>query len=263
MQVNQTRTLSMPMKIVVKMALIAIFSALSYVATMIHIPIPSPLGKPMIHFGNLVVIIASLLFGGVVGGVSGSIGMGLYDFLNGYDIWSITRTVVLKLIMGLIVGTIYQKLRQKNTNKFKIIIPIIGTIFLLGGLTFMLIDLFNHHNLINPISGKTEIITWPVYTFSIVNGLFLIIISIFNYKIPPRLQIASFACSVAIAVNILGEFIYKVIKQATLGGSNLNDAMFAGVLSLPATLINAMISLAILLIIFIPIEDAIRKSFNN
>ena len=103
-------------KILVNMCLIGIFSALSYVGVLINIPIPSPLGKPMIHLGNLVVVIASLVFGGVVGGVSGSIGMGLYDIINGYDIWSISRTIILKLAIGLIVGFVYHKLIKKETK---------------------------------------------------------------------------------------------------------------------------------------------------
>lgn len=48
-------------RVIIKIALIGILSALCYVAVMFSIPIPSPLGKPMIHFGNLIVIISALL----------------------------------------------------------------------------------------------------------------------------------------------------------------------------------------------------------
>ena len=40
-------------RVIIKIALIGILSALCYVAVMFSIPIPSPLGKPMIHFGTL------------------------------------------------------------------------------------------------------------------------------------------------------------------------------------------------------------------
>ena len=90
-------------RLLLEITLIGVLSALSYIGVMIHIPIPSPLGKPFIHLGNLIVILASLIFGGLIGGISGSVGMGLYDILAGYDIWSIIRTIVLKLIMGFIV----------------------------------------------------------------------------------------------------------------------------------------------------------------
>ena len=103
-------------RVIIKIALIGILSALCYVAVMFSIPIPSPLGKPMIHFGNLIVIISALLFGGPIGGISGAIGMGLYDIFAGYDIWSITRTIVLKLLMGCIVGFTYNRLIKKENN---------------------------------------------------------------------------------------------------------------------------------------------------
>ena len=40
-------------RVIIKIALIGVLSALCYVAVMFSIPIPSPLGKPMLHFGNL------------------------------------------------------------------------------------------------------------------------------------------------------------------------------------------------------------------
>lgn len=108
-------------RLLLEITLIGVLSALSYIGVMIHIPIPSPLGKPFIHLGNLIVILASLIFGGLIGGISGSIGMGLYDILAGYDIWSIIRTIVLKLIMGFIVGYIYHRLIKKRKKTIGII----------------------------------------------------------------------------------------------------------------------------------------------
>ncbi|HAG44407.1 MAG TPA: hypothetical protein DCL31_15180, partial [Clostridium sp.] len=61
------------------MVLIGLFSALCYVALLFKIPIPSPVGKPFLHMGNMFVILAALLFSGTIGGLSGSIGMGLFD----------------------------------------------------------------------------------------------------------------------------------------------------------------------------------------
>lgn len=245
-------------RIIIKIALIGVLSALCYIAVMFSIPIPSPMGKPMIHFGNLIVIIAALLFGGSIGGISGAIGMGLYDTIAGYDIWSITRTIILKLLMGLIVGIIYNKLIKKENSKNNYILILLGSLLLAGGITLMVIAIAKGGLLeINNIGEKT--IEWPSYVFSIINGLFLLFVGIFANKMPSNLKVVSIATSIAIVVNILGEFIYKVLKQMTLGGSNFSYSVGIGLLSIPATLINGAITLAIVLLIFIPIESAVKK----
>ena len=241
-------------RVIIKIALIGILSALCYVAVMFSIPIPSPLGKPMIHFGNLIVIISALLFGGPIGGISGAIGMGLYDIFAGYDIWSITRTIVLKLLMGCIVGFI--------NNRANMILFILGSILLLVGIGLMIVAIKNGGLLkINDIGEKS--IDWPSYVFSIINGVFLILVGILSRKMPNQLKVASLATSIAIVINIFGEFIYKVLKQATLGGSSFSYSVGIGFLSIPATLINGTITLAIILFIFLPIENAIKKIFSK
>ena len=262
MQEDQAKKTYTVQNIIYKIALVGILSALSYVGVLIHIPIPSAFGNTMIHLGNLVVVIASLLFGGIVGGISGSIGMGLYDIMAGYDIWSITRTIILKFLIGIITGFVYHKLNKKNEKAQKYITFILGGILLIVGITFMIISLNNNGYLEISNVCKKEIIC-ASYVFSIINGIFLIVVGFFSKKMPRRLQLASIATSLAMVVNILGEFIYKVLKQLTLGETNLINSIYTGFLSLPATLINVAITLAIILLVFIPIEEAVKKSLNK
>ena len=61
-----------------KLILISVFAALTFVGCLIQIPLPS---GGMIHLGNFVIIIAALLCGGLIGGLSGAIGAGMYDLL--------------------------------------------------------------------------------------------------------------------------------------------------------------------------------------
>ncbi|MDP4153814.1 MAG: ECF transporter S component, partial [Bacillota bacterium] len=56
------------------LVVIGLFAAICYVVLYFRVPIPSPVGKPFLHFGNMVVIIAALLFGGVQGGLAGAVG---------------------------------------------------------------------------------------------------------------------------------------------------------------------------------------------
>lgn len=254
--------LSKNKQIILRICLVGIFSALSFVGTTIKIPIPAPLGEPMIHLGNLVVVIASLLFGGLTGGLSGSIGMGLYDIYHGYDIWSITRTIVLKFVIGIIIGVLYQCLNKKETKKPIYLLYILGTIFLTFGISFMLVAILNNGVLeigeVKPVG-----ISPLLYIFSLIIGLFLLFVGIFSKKLSNKLQIASIATSVAMVGNIMGEFIYKVLKQATLYGSALSHSIYVGIASLPATIINAVITLVVVLFVFVPIEEAVNKNIKK
>lgn len=75
--------------------LIALFAALSYVVLYIKIP----MGEQFVHMGNMVTILAALLIGGWQGGLSGSIGMGLYDIF--FYPTSVVKTLILKFGIGL------------------------------------------------------------------------------------------------------------------------------------------------------------------
>ena len=99
-------------KKVLTVALMGVFIALCYVGTMINIQMPTPVGKTMIHFGNIFCLLAAMFLGGWKGGVCGSIGMGLYDFTSpGYQLY-VPETLVLKFFIGLICGLVFSRLSK-------------------------------------------------------------------------------------------------------------------------------------------------------
>ena len=71
---------------VTKLAETALMAALCYVSfTFLQIKIPVPGGDATsIHIGNAFCVLAALLIGGVYGGLSGAIGMGIADPIVGY-----------------------------------------------------------------------------------------------------------------------------------------------------------------------------------
>ena len=91
-------------KIIHYMVLIALFSALSYLGTFIAIPV----GISKVHLGNFICILAGLLCGGLVGGCSGAIGMGLNDLTSSYGPDTIIRTVIVKFIVGFLAGFLFR-----------------------------------------------------------------------------------------------------------------------------------------------------------
>ncbi len=92
---------------------IALFAALCYIALTVFF---FPVGPMFVHFGNLIVVLAALLIGGWQGGMAGSVGMGLYDILNGHADSS-PKTFILKFLIGLTVGLVYTALRKKIKSK--------------------------------------------------------------------------------------------------------------------------------------------------
>ena len=90
---------------------IAIMAAFVFAATNIKIDIPTPLGKTMVHMGNIICVLSGLLFGPVHGGLAAGIGSAIFDL-----------TFIMKFLMGFIAGKI------ANTGKKSQGKVILGTV---------------------------------------------------------------------------------------------------------------------------------------
>lgn len=101
-----------------KLSLTGLFAALSYVVfTFLQIKIPLPGGDATsIHLGNAVCVLGSLLLGGVYGGLGGAIGMAIGDLFDPVYVIYAPRTVVLKLLLGLITGLVAHKIGKINNS---------------------------------------------------------------------------------------------------------------------------------------------------
>lgn len=83
-------------------AIIAVFSGLVFVLTMFAIPMPA---GGFWHFGNAMIILTGLMFGGLVGGLCGAIGAALADLVLGYGMWA-PWTLWIKFFVGFFPGII-------------------------------------------------------------------------------------------------------------------------------------------------------------
>ena len=83
-------------------AIIAVFSGLVFVLTMFAVPMPA---GGFWHAGNAMIILAGLMFGGLVGGLCGSIGATLADLVLGYGMWA-PWTVWIKFFVGFLPGIV-------------------------------------------------------------------------------------------------------------------------------------------------------------
>lgn len=124
-----------------KLALTALFAALSYVIfTFLQFKITLPGGDATsIHFGNAVVVLGALVIGGPLGALGGSIGMTIGDLLDPVYIIYAPKTFLLKLGIGLITGFVAHRLGHITATSDRRHILIWSSAAAIAGLLFNVI----------------------------------------------------------------------------------------------------------------------------
>ncbi len=101
--------------------LVGLFAAIIYLGIQFfRIPLPAAVGAPFIHFGNSLVVLAVLFLGFTKGAIAGSIGLGVFDVLNGYA--AEAPIIVVEVIVVAFVVTAVFKLVKRNDTKISNII---------------------------------------------------------------------------------------------------------------------------------------------
>lgn len=241
--------------------LVGLFAAICYVALYLKIPIPSPVGKPFLHLGNMFVILASLLFNGFIGGTAGSLGMGLYDILNGYAS-SVAKTIILKFGIGVITGYVAAN-KNKKPSKSPVKWIITASIaFIVIGVVLFSLSLIKGYQIPMPNIEKEFVINPVLYIFSFILGAALGVLGLLSKRFSIELQWAAIGAAAGIAFNLVGEFIFKVFVLL-IAGSRFYPAVLAAIASLPATLINGTFSIIIAVTLYIPLSKTLSKfKFN-
>ncbi|MDO4711720.1 MAG: ECF transporter S component [Peptostreptococcaceae bacterium] len=102
-----------------RLTVIALMAAMVYMATNFRIDIPTPLGKTMLHLGNVMCILSGLLFGGWIGGLASGIGSAFYDLLDPSFAPGFMITFFMKFALGAAAGAIahYNGARGENQKQ--------------------------------------------------------------------------------------------------------------------------------------------------
>ncbi len=108
------------------MTTIALMAALVFVATNIKIDIPTPLGKTMVHMGNIICVLSGLLFGAVPGGLAAGIGSAIFDLTDPVFAPEFWITFIMKFCMGYLAGKIAH---HGNMTQKKMILATVAGIF--------------------------------------------------------------------------------------------------------------------------------------
>lgn len=177
-----------------KITVVGLMAALAYVSfTFLQIKIPTPGGTTSFHLGNTFVVLAALLIGGVPGGIAGAIGMGIGDLLDPVYVTYAPKTIILKLMIGIVTGLVAHKVfKIKNLEGKKLYVAVI--ISAIAGLAFNVVGeplfgyFYNSVILGAPEKAAMTLAGWNAITTSINAIISVIISSILYLAIQPKLK---------------------------------------------------------------------------
>ncbi len=247
-----------------KTVLTALFTALSFAG--VYVQIKLPVG--MIHLGNFVCIMSSFILGGLLGGVSGAIGMMLADITLGYGMPSAVRTLILKFFMGLIAGSLFKYYTKKDKDSslgnliITILLGIVSiTTTVLSFLSYQGKFVISYTKASNVVT-KTLEFHWLIPVVFAILFLFSLIVLILRNRVEKEARIALISSSFAIAFNVFGEIFIKSLLYYWLNSSyNTLDAAFMySVSGIPSTLATSCITLALVSFIFTPVYKAYKQT---
>ena len=240
-------------KLIFKMVYCALFIALTYAATFININL-GVVG--MLHLGVFVAILASLLFGGVVGGIAGSVGMGLYDITRGYPITTYLRTFIVKFIVCFVIGLIFDLLMKKD-KKYRFIELVLAIVFATIGIASLLLYILKP-DFITQQNIKTILLLIAAILSLVFSILFVVLFMIYH-RFDQRENNVIIAASIGIIVNIILEFILRAILMSLLDEKyTFNQAISLSAIKLPASVINGFLTLVLVVGLYYPIYKATK-----
>jgi len=130
----------------------ALLIALVFVATrFINIRLPISSNGGLVHLGNTMLFISSIVFGKKKGAIAGAFGMGLFDLLSEWAIWA-PFTFIVRGIMGYIIGSIAWSNGKKGNNTIiNIVGIIISGIWMIFG--YYITEVILYGNYITPLGS--------------------------------------------------------------------------------------------------------------
>ncbi len=191
-------------------AITAMFTALVCIAT-ISFTIYVPQTKGFFNIGEAMVYITALLFGPLIGAVSGGAGSMLADLILGYSHYA-PATLIIKGFEGGIVGLLTRK-RPKiaSEREWKIVTSIMG-VFL--GAALGIIGATYYSGSVELYLGlsteqSTAILNVPFYVWYILGGLAASAIILSGLLVEPELGWTVISIILGGSIMVTGYFLYE------------------------------------------------------
>ena len=229
-----------------KLIMISLFAALTFVGCLIQIPLPS---GGMVHLGNLVIIVSALLCGGLVGGLSGAIGAGMYDLLIYSSVDGMIKYFILKFVMGFIVGYSFRFLLKRKTINASLINITLGALLIVFTTLALILSLNGYISLSSKITN-VKLYLIIVACFGYLLSLILLISGIISIKIKDIYKKSITAISISIVINVVLEFILKIVFSMIIDSLEFEAAFIKGVSTMPACILTGTVTLYLGVLIF-------------
>jgi uncharacterized membrane protein len=117
----------------------------------INIRLPISINGGLIHMGNVMLFMISLVFGPRRGAISGAFGMAIFDILSGWITWA-PFTFIIRGLMGYVIGKIAYGENSSGKNFFKNLFGIfVGGIIMITG--YYITEVILYGNFLAPITS--------------------------------------------------------------------------------------------------------------
>lgn len=101
------------------MVITAFFTAVIFLGIQsFRIHMPAAVGTPFLHFGHIFVMLAIVCLGPKKSAIAGTLGLIIFDLLNGY-IYAIPNVFVSTIIKCLLVGYFFEAMKKKTDGTIK------------------------------------------------------------------------------------------------------------------------------------------------
>lgn len=107
--------------------LTGLFATLTFVGTMIRIPMPAAVGAPFIHLGNSVLLLAVLTLGFRKGALAGGLGFAIFDVMNGFAPEA-PYFIIESFVVGGVATLVFMAFNKKDDQIYKIILVAISAV---------------------------------------------------------------------------------------------------------------------------------------
>lgn len=165
------------------LAAMAMMIALVFASNYLSIPIPTPIDNTRIHLGNVMCLLAALLFGGWKGGLAAGLGSMFYDLTMPKYAPECWVTFINKFMMAFICGLIIYGLFAKKDRKPPMWRLIVGTAC--GALSYVVLYLvtnFIKNYLVFGIELETVLLTMlDKGIVSLINAAIAVPVSLLLY----------------------------------------------------------------------------------
>lgn len=122
--------------------------AIVFIATNINFKLPIAINNGgLVHLGMAMNILAAILYGKRKGAIAGAFGMGLFDLLSPYVMWS-PFTFIIHFAIGYIVGVIAYK---RNNIFYSLLAVFAAGILKVGG--YYIAEIILYRNIFSPITS--------------------------------------------------------------------------------------------------------------